>query len=78
MIKVPYLNMPEKCDECPFARLKYSTPMSDGRKGYNCQIEFYEKGKYETVREAPCDEYVVPVLCPLIILILQRIPNRCL
>lgn len=65
-IKVPYMRKPECCDECPFARLKFSTPLSDGRKGYMCQVEFYEKGFYETVREAPCDEYVVPILCPLV------------
>ena len=66
MITVPFMKMPRYCDECPFARLRYSTPLTDGRKGYNCQVEFYEKGKYETVREAPYDEYVVPVKCPLI------------
>ena len=66
MIKVPFMKMPESCDSCPFARLKFSTPLSDYRKGYNCQVEFYEKGSYETVRESPFDELVVPVLCPLI------------
>lgn len=34
--------------------------------GYNCQIEYYEKGRYETVREAPYDEHIVPTECPLI------------
>ena len=65
-IKVPFMEMPICCDDCPFAVLKFSTPLSDGRKGFNCKLEFYEKGKYETVREAPYDEKVVPVLCPLI------------
>lgn len=66
MIKVPFMKMPRCCDECPFARLKYSTPFTDGRQGWNCQVEFYEKGKYKTVRDAPYDEHVVPVKCPLI------------
>ena len=66
MIKVPFMKMPRCCDECPFARLKYLTHFSGGRKGLNCQVEYYEKGRYETVREAPCDEYVVPVKCPLV------------
>ena len=71
MIKVPYMKMPECCEECDFGRCKYSNPFEDytetsGKKGYNCQVEFYEKGKYETIREAPYDEHIVPVQCPLI------------
>lgn len=65
-IKVPYMRKPECCDECPFARLKSSRPLSNGRKEYNCQVDYYEKGFYEIVREAPFNEYVVPTLCPLV------------
>lgn len=71
MIKVPFMKMPECCDECVFGRLNYSHPLwtkseTNGKHGYNCQLEYYEKGRYETVREAPIDEHIVPVLCPLI------------
>ena len=75
MIKVPFMKMPECCDKCDFGRCCYSHPFTGsvwtddekaGKHGYNCQLEYYEKGKYETVREAPIDEHIVPVLCPLI------------
>lgn len=71
MIKVPFMKMPECCDKCDFGRLRFSHPFwskdkKTGKYGYNCQLEYYEKGKYETVREAPIDEHIVPVLCPLI------------
>ena len=75
MIKVPFMKMPECCDKCDFGRLNYSYPLEEnvltkseksGKHGYNCQLEYYEKGRYETVREAPVDEHIVPVLCPLI------------
>lgn len=75
MIKVPFMKMPECCDKCDFGRLNYSHPLEEnvwtkseksGKHGYNCQLEYYEKGRYETVREAPFDEHIVPVLCPLI------------
>jgi len=71
MIKVPFMKMPECCDKCDFGRLRFSHPIwskdeKSGKHGYNCQLEYYEKGRYETVREAPIDEHIVPVLCPLI------------
>lgn len=71
MIKVPFMKMPESCDKCDFGRCRYSNPFWDrtetsGKHGYNCQIEYYEKGRYETVREAPYDEHIVPTECPLI------------
>lgn len=66
MIKVPFMKMPESCDKCVFGICRYSNPLTSGMHGYNCQIEYYEKGRYETVREAPYDEHIVPTECPLI------------
>lgn len=71
MIKVPFMKMPESCDKCAFGRCRYSNPFVDrtetsGMQGWNCQVEYYEKGRYETVREAPYDEHIVPTGCPLI------------
>lgn len=65
MIKVPYMEIPKYCDECPFSRVRYSLPLTERTHGYNCQIEFYEKGRYETLREGSYDEHIEPTLCPI-------------
>ena len=66
MIKVPFMKMPESCSECPFGICKSSTPLSDREQIYQCNVDFWENGKYTRERKAPYDEYVVPVQCPLI------------
>lgn len=72
MILVPFMKMPKSCNECAFSRLRFHLPNGkigegdEGKDGYNCQVEYWEKGRYETTRKAPCDELVIPENCPLI------------
>lgn len=66
MIRVPFMKMPRCCDECPFGMCKSSLPLSTGEHTYQCNVDFWENGKYTRERKAPFDEHVVPVQCPLI------------
>ena len=66
MIKVPFMKMPRSCNECPFGMCKSSLTLSTGEQTYQCNVDFWENGKYTRERKAPCDEHVVPVQCPLI------------
>ena len=71
MIAVPYMVLPKSCNECVFARLKYQHPLwskdeeKSGMYGYNCQLEYWKNGQYDTIREAKIDENVIPDNCLL-------------
>lgn len=62
---VPWMDAPEDCSKCPFGVCRYSLPLTGHKHGFSCQVEFYEKRKYEVTREADYDDPVVPDLCPL-------------
>lgn len=66
MIKVPFMQMPERCDKCPFGMCVESTPLSTGIKSYVCNVDYWEYGKYTQKVTVPFDEPVTPVQCPLI------------
>ena len=66
MIGVPYMKKPAGCDVCPFGVLKYATYGDDGVHAYNCKVEFYEKGKFKQLVEAPVDSNAECLSCPLI------------
>ena len=64
MIKVPFMKMPESCNVCPFGHCV--TPFSEDRQVFVCDVDLWEHGKHTIKRDAPIDELVVPVMCPLI------------
>lgn len=75
------MDIPKYCDKCPFGMCVYSSPfwvkptinpidMQDdypNTQGYVCDLELYEKGKYESVNRAFMDSNVEkPDWCPLL------------
>ena len=38
--------IPQYCNKCPFGILRYSTPLSTNKHGYNCNLDFKKNGRY--------------------------------
>ena len=58
--------IPKYCNKCPFGVLRYSTPLSTRKHGYNCNLNFTENGKYTKIMESDIDfDIEKPKWCPL-------------
>ena len=59
--------IPQYCNKCPFGILKYSTPLSTNKHGYNCNLDFKKNGRYTKTIENDFDfDISKPNWCPLI------------
>lgn len=59
---IAIIDRPKSCDECIFARCKYSLPLSTNRRGYYCQLK---EPQERVVEDFACDEEMHLSNCPL-------------
>lgn len=58
--------IPKCCNKCPFGVLRYSTPLSTNKHGYNCNLDFKANGRYTKTVENDCEwDIEKPSWCPL-------------
>ncbi|MDY2986114.1 MAG: hypothetical protein SOR77_00630 [Peptoniphilus sp.] len=57
MYKVP-MEIPEYCDDCPFGMTKWSLPLTNNSKGYQCNVDFKINGKYTKTIQGTFDEKI--------------------
>ena len=65
---IAIIDKPKSCDECIFARCKYSLPLSTNRRGYYCQLK---EPQERVVEDFACDEEMHLSNCPL-----RKVPEK--
>ena len=72
---IAVIEKPKSCDECVWARCKYSLPLSTNRRGYYCQLK---EPQDRVVEDFSCDEELHLSDCPLKVNYESEIRNKAI